>query len=112
VKCTVIAAERAAERRQQRFVAFESALELGLTVRQALDEAGWTPSAAVRSYQRYGVSVPDALRGAHRQHLDGTWSRIVCPVCHRHITLSTKGLLNPHADKAGYTCGMSGREAS
>ena len=112
MKCAEIAAERAAERRQRRFVDFESALELGLTIRQALDEVDWTPSAAVRTYQRYGVSVPDALRAAHRQQLAGTWSRIVCPVCHRHITLSTRGLLSPHADKAGYTCGMSGREAS
>jgi hypothetical protein len=41
------------------------------------------------------------------------WERSVCPVCRRLVAISpNSGLMRAHADKAGYPCPMSGREAA
>lgn len=62
------ASARAARIRAERFDALETALSAGLTVCQALDDAGWaTPNAAVRSYQRFHREVPKLLWEAYLQ---------------------------------------------
>lgn len=61
---------RKAERlRYERFETFEFSLSIGLTVPQALDDAGWSnAAAAVRVYQRWGREVPVELHSfVHRE---------------------------------------------
>lgn len=60
------AAELAARRRERRFEDLELALLSGYyTVSHALDEAGWSPVAAVKSYQRWHRPIPRPLYDAY-----------------------------------------------
>ncbi len=56
-----------------RFEALEDSLALGMTVEQALDDAGWAKAvSAVRAYQRHGRPAPRGLRRAvHTERTSG-----------------------------------------
>jgi hypothetical protein len=59
------AAELAAAVRERRFEEVEAALSSGFMVSHALDEAGWSPVAAVKSYQRWRRPIPGPLYDAY-----------------------------------------------